>query len=343
MLRSESREFFPRTGSGCTPCEYQWGPEQVHAESPSKTRGPKTNWFGRKKIARPIFDHYFVPPSTSILRILYSCAAVQPRYRYGSTCTTVHCVQVAGTVTKHLPVANCQWWAVMKAQLLKDAVASKLELDRQIAANAEAQNAALRRLLDDAKWAQRLHLVRSAQKLQTTASLVDGLREQALAEARASSSAAAEPVSAHEEPAVRKLRAEHRLEIGRQQAEHAAELNRLEERHASSKQQIADLKKQVLSLKGQLLAGRPLPPAQKTPPRVPSQTPSLATPVPADDGSRPPQMTTGAAQVRYASPASIAVSASMVLRQLDEKWRHLAELKARRPPEQPATAGGKGP
>eukprot|EP01051_Picozoa_sp_SAG22_P019594 SAG22_NODE_3669_length_1584_cov_2.862626_1_plen_158_part_00 len=29
----------------------------------SKTRGPKTNWFGRNKFPRPIFDHYFVRPS----------------------------------------------------------------------------------------------------------------------------------------------------------------------------------------------------------------------------------------------------------------------------------------
>eukprot|EP01051_Picozoa_sp_SAG22_P011345 SAG22_NODE_1081_length_5654_cov_4.719352_5_plen_88_part_00 len=40
------------------------GSRMTNDDSPSKTRGPKTNWFGRNKFAGPIFDHYFVRPSS---------------------------------------------------------------------------------------------------------------------------------------------------------------------------------------------------------------------------------------------------------------------------------------
>ena len=49
----QTREFFSRAEACCTRCEYPYGQIETLARPVSKTRGPKTNWFGRKKLARP--------------------------------------------------------------------------------------------------------------------------------------------------------------------------------------------------------------------------------------------------------------------------------------------------
>ena len=60
----QTGEFFSPAGGCCTTSYYEYGKLQTEAEPVSKTRGPKTNWFGRNKFPRPDSEHYFEGPST---------------------------------------------------------------------------------------------------------------------------------------------------------------------------------------------------------------------------------------------------------------------------------------
>ena len=48
-----ARARFSRAGGCCTQSEYSYSIAQIRPNTVSKTRGPKTNWFGRNKFARP--------------------------------------------------------------------------------------------------------------------------------------------------------------------------------------------------------------------------------------------------------------------------------------------------
>ena len=43
---------------------YEYGSIQACAQSVSQTAVQNSSWFGRKKLARPNFQHYFVTPSS---------------------------------------------------------------------------------------------------------------------------------------------------------------------------------------------------------------------------------------------------------------------------------------
>eukprot|EP01051_Picozoa_sp_SAG22_P007371 SAG22_NODE_516_length_9563_cov_29.476965_11_plen_100_part_00 len=76
MLRSESGNFFSRAGFGCTSLFIFYPMHQTNARRVKKNRGPKTNWFGRNKFPRPIFQDYFVTPSSrASRRPTCSCSA----------------------------------------------------------------------------------------------------------------------------------------------------------------------------------------------------------------------------------------------------------------------------
>ena len=59
----DARVFFAEFLYGGDRSFYEYAPAMIGAECVSQTAVQNSSWFGRKKLARPDFQHYFVPPS----------------------------------------------------------------------------------------------------------------------------------------------------------------------------------------------------------------------------------------------------------------------------------------